>query len=337
MVKADAYGLGLVPVGRALAAAGCRTFFVCSLEEGRALRDVLDGGAAAATILVFDGLVEGAEEAYDSHALTPVLNTLAAATCWARHGRDNGGRDAALMIDSGITRLGLGAGDIALLADAPSRLDGIRLTVVMSHLACADEPRHPMNAEQRAVFDSLRAQLPDAPASLANSAGVFLGGAYHYDMLRPGAALYGLSVNRLPGNPMTPAVRLDARILQRRVVDAPVRIGYGAAGKAAAGRVLATAAIGYADGLPRSLSDRGTGRIAGTPVPIAGRISMDLVTFDVTSAPPDRSAPGNVVELIGDGHDADALAAEAGTIGYEIIARIGPRVRRVYRGDGATP
>ena len=336
VVKADAYGLGLVPVGRALAAAGCRSFFVADAVEGRALRRGLGDAAPGATIHVFDGAVAGAEAVYDRHRLTPVLNTREAVARWARRGRDSGGRGAALMFDTGMTRLGLGGGDAAALAGAPGGLDGLALTAVMSHLACADMPDHPMNAAQKAAFDGLRRRLPAAPASLANSAGVFLGAGFHYDLVRPGAALYGLSAGRTE-NPMAPVVRLEAEILQVRRVDADTPVGYGAARRVPAGRTLAVAAMGYADGLPRSLSDRGAGRIGGVPIPIAGRVSMDLTTFDVTGAAPGRARPGAMVELIGPGHDADALAAEAGTIGYEILARIGPRVRRIYRGGGGAP
>lgn len=332
VVKADAYGLGLRQVGRALARAGCRIFFVADTEEGRRLRETLADVSGDCEIYVLDGHVEGLEAIYDRSALTPVLGTADAVERWARHGRDSGGRRAALMLDTGMARLGLGVDDVALLAREPARLDGITLTAVMSHLACADEPDNLMNRDQRRVFDMLRAQLPTTPASLANSAGVFLGSDFHYDIVRPGAALYGLAVMRQRANPMAASVRLEAKIVQFRHVDTDTAVGYGATRRIAAGRGLATVAMGYADGLARALSNRGSGRIGDVPVPVVGRVSMDLVTFDVTGIAADRVRPGNTVELIGPLHDADAMAAEAGTIGYEILARIGPRVRRVYRG-----
>ncbi len=331
-VKADAYGLGLGPVGRALAAAGCGVFFVASTGEGCALRARLAGTREAPRIYVLDGHVAGEEALYDEAALTPVLCTLDAVSCWARHGGRTGGRPAALMLDTGMARLGLGINDVAAIARRPERLEGIALTAVMSHLACADEPDNPMNRDQKRVFDRLRAQLPDAPASLANSAGIFMGPDFHYGLVRPGAAIYGLSAMRGQANPMAQTVRLEAKIMQFQHVDADTVVGYGATCRVAAGRSLATVAMGYADGLARSLSNRGRARIGDVPVPVVGRVSMDLVSFDVTGIAADRVRPGETVELIGPRHDADAMAAEAGTIGYEILSRIGPRVRRVYRG-----
>ncbi len=332
VVKADAYGLGLGPVGRALASAGCKVFFVANTEEGMALRGHFGDVPNEPGIYCLDGYVAGEEALYDRSALTPVLGTLEGLERWARHGRDRGGRAAALMLDTGMTRLGLGIDDVALLAREPARLEGITLAAVMSHLACADEPDNPMNREQKQAFDMLRAQLPPAPASLANSAGIFMGADFHYDLVRPGAALYGLAVTRRHANPMAPTVRLEAKIVQFRYVDTDTAVGYGATRRVIAGRSLATVAMGYADGLARSLSNRGSARIGDVPVPVVGRVSMDLVTFDVTGIAAGRVRPGDMVELIGPLHDADAMAAEAGTIGYEILSRIGPRVRRVYRG-----
>ena len=329
VVKADAYGLGAAEIGRALSRAGCGVFFVATPAEGAVLRHAL--AAATAEILVFDGDVADDAARYDRHRLIPVLGTLEALARWSRHARAQGGRRAALMLDTGMSRLGLGEPDVATVAAEPDRLAGIELAFVMSHLACADSPHHPLNAGQKAAFDAMRARLPAAPASFANSAGILLGPAFHYDLLRPGAALYGLSVVSGRPNPMRRAVRLRARILQTRIVDSESPVGYGADRLVAAGSTLATIAMGYADGLPRALGDRGSGRIGGTPVPLVGRVSMDLATLDVTGIEPGLIRPGCVVDLIDDEHDADALAAEAGTIGYEILARIGGRVRRIHR------
>ncbi len=342
VVKADAYGLGAAPVARALHRAGCRVFFVACPAEGAALRRALDdmphaaprraatGGGAE--ILVLDGRLDGEAARYDRHRLTPVLGTPEAVALWARHGRDRGGRRAALMLDTGMSRLGLGPAEAEALAADPGRLAGIELAWTMSHLACADTPQHPLNGRQKAAFDALRARLPAAPASLANSAGIHLGPDFHYDLVRPGAALYGLAAVTGRSNPMRRAVRLQARILQVRRVDRETPVGYGAERLAAAGATLATVAMGYADGLPRALGNRGSGRVGGKPAPFAGRVSMDLATLDVTGIAPDLVRPGGAVDLIDDDHDADALAAEAGTIGYEILARMGGRVRRRYRG-----
>ena len=335
VVKADAYGLGASEVGPALSRAGCGVFFVAYPDEGVALRRALAG--APAEILVLDGDVEGETERLDRHGLTPVLGTLEGVAHWSRYARDRGGRRAALMLDTGMTRLGLGRDETDLLASETHRLDGIELSFMMSHLACADTPAHPLNVRQKSTFDAMRGGLPRAACSLANSAGIFLGQDFHYDMVRPGAALYGLSVVSGRTNAMKPTTRLQARILQLRFVDTETPVGYGADRLIDAGSTLATIAMGYADGLPRALGDRGSGRIAGKTVPLVGRVSMDLATLDVTGIAPEFVRPGCIVDLIDDEHDADALAAEAGTIGYEILARIGGRVRRIYRGgkDGS--
>ena len=200
----------------------------------------------------------------------------------------------------------------------------------MSHLACADEPEHPSNRKQLARFEELRAVLPPLKASLANSSGIFLGPAYHFDLVRPGVALYG--VNPTPGrdNPMRPVVRLTAPIIQLRRLEAPAAVGYGSTYEAAAGRRIATVAVGYADGYLRALGNAGHASIDGVRVPVVGRVSMDLITLDVTDLPEARVQPGQGVDLIGDGCDLDTLAAEAGTIGYEILTSLGARYARRY-------
>ncbi|HBH62277.1 MAG TPA: alanine racemase, partial [Nitrospiraceae bacterium] len=199
-------------------------------------------------------------------------------------------------------------------------------------LACADEQDHPMNRQQRDAFAAALARLPSAPASLAASSGIFLGPQYHFDMVRPGVCLHG--VNPQPGrpNPMAPVVRLQAKILQIRDVDTPQTVGYGATHRCAGPTRLATVAAGYADGYLRSLSGRGTAHFRDMPVPVVGRVSMDLITLDVTQAPEAR--PGDMVDLIGPHHDVDALATEAGTIGYEIMTSLGRRYHRLYLNGG---
>jgi alanine racemase len=209
------------------------------------------------------------------------------------------------------------------------------LRAVMSHLACADEADHPHNPRQLAAFTAARVLLPAAPASLANSSGIFLGAAYHFDIARPGAAVYG--VNPLPGqpNPMAQVIRLKGKILQSRDIDTGEFVGYGSTHRREGPGRIATLAIGYADGWMRSLSNRGSVAIAGQRVPVIGRISMDLMTIDVTGLDPQATSPGNYAELIGPGNDIDAVAAEAGTIGYEILTALGERYHRIYRGGTA--
>lgn len=335
MVKADGYGLGMAPVARRLAAAGCRSFFVACAQEGAALRAALAAPAPDAAIYIFDGLASGDEAALDEYALIPVLGELEEIARWAAHARAHGGRGAAIKIDTGMGRLGLTLAEADALADAPERLDGLSLAFVMSHLACAEETGNPMNAAQLAAFEAARARLPAAPASLVNSAGILLGPDYHFNLARPGAALYGISSDPEQPNRMAQVVRLKGRILRSRDVDSEMTVGYGATRRVAGGRRLATVAMGYADGYPRSLSNRGTGYIGDDKVSLVGRVSMDLATFDVTGVPADRLRPGDTIDLIGPHHTVDDLAREAGTIGYEILVGFGRRVERVYIGEAA--
>ncbi|MBT3331776.1 MAG: alanine racemase [Rhodospirillaceae bacterium] len=338
VLKADAYGLGADRVGPALAAVGCRDFFVAHLGEGISLRQILGPGP---TIYILHGPMvqtgSGVEDDFLDHDLIPVLNSPEQLEQWAAKGRKLGQPlAAALQIDTGMNRLGLSAAETSALSDAPERLGGIDLRFVVSHLACADEADHGMNLEQRQAFDRLRAMLPATAASLANSSGIFLGPDYHYDLVRPGIALYG--GNPTPGqpNPMKEVVRLTGRILQVREIDTPQTVGYGATHRATGPRRIATVPVGYADGYLRSLSGRGMGGLAGVSVPIVGRVSMDLITLDVTDVPPAAARPGALIDLIGGGGIAvddvavDNVAARAGTIGYEILTSLGHRYCRRY-------
>ncbi len=330
VVKADAYGLGMAQVAPALAAAGCPLFFVATLDEGLALRRLLP----APEIAVFNGLLPRTGGEFRESRLMPVLNDLAQIAAWRA---DSATRPLPAMIhvDTGMSRLGLAPGELARLAAAPELLAGLSLRAVLSHLACADEARHPLNAAQLAAFRAARAVLPPAPASLAASSGIFLGPDYHFDFARPGAALYG--VNPTPGeaNPMRQVLRLKGRILQVRDVDRGASVGYGAAHRMERPGRIATVAVGYADGWLRSASQRGSAGIAGQRAPIIGRISMDLLTLDVTGIDPALVRPGDFADLIDDVQDVDAVAAAAGTIGYEILTALGRRHHRVYSG-GAT-
>jgi alanine racemase len=332
VVKSDAYGLGLAPVARSLARAGCRTFFITNVEEGAALRGALAADAPTARIFVLAGPGAGTENAIGENDLIPVLSTMDQIARWARHGRDQGPARAAVKIDSGMTRLGLTAADVDALAADPGRLDGIALELVMSHLACADDPASPMNPAQLAAFHGVRAKLPEAPASLANSAGILLGSDYHFDLVRPGAALYGIATVQDRPNIMAPAVSLAGKILQLRRVDSETAVGYGATRRVPGGRLLATVGVGYGDGYPRALSNRGAAYVDDVRAPIVGRVPMDLVTFDVSDVPQDRLRETGHVDLIGPHYGVDDMAADADTIGYEILTRLGRRYRRVHVG-----
>lgn len=324
VVKADGYGLGAAPVGRALLAAGCRHFFVAHLAEGMALRAALGPGPM---IAVLNGFPPGAD---DGAALVPVLNGLGDVAAHARAGRAAGQpRPAILHVDTGMARLGLDAAELDRLAADHGLLAGLDLRFVMTHLACADEPAHPLNAAQATAFAAARARLPAAPASLANSSGLFLSPDFASDLSRPGCALFGINPTPAAPNPLRQVVALAAPILQIRTIPAGSTVGYGASWTARRPSRIATVAAGYADGYLRSLSGRAAGSIAGRPVPLVGRVSMDLITFDVTDVP--EPSPGDSIALIGPGNTPDDVAARAGTIGYEILTGLGQRYRRDYR------
>lgn len=328
VLKADAYGLGMAPVAAALAREGCRTFFVAHLDEGIRLRALVPGDA---TVYVMHGAMPGAARDCLAHDIVPVLNDPGQVAEWRALAAHTGRvLPAAIQVDTGMARMGLAPADLARLRSDPAWLVGLRPQLLMSHLACADEPNHPMNALQRDRFAALAAQCPGVPASLANSSGVFLGPDYHFDLLRPGIALYG--ANPQPGavNPLTPAVALAARVVQVRAIAAGDIVGYGARYTAPGPRRIATIALGYADGWLRALSGRSQAFVDGVAVPFVGTVSMDSIMLDVTGIDPQRVAPGQFVELLGPHQSVDAVAGQAGTIGYEVLTRLGERFERRY-------
>ena len=333
VVKADGYGVGAASVASALSTAGCRLFFVATLDEGIALRSALGNEAE---ISVLNGPAPGTVAEFPAHNLIPVLNEPGQIEAWRKLADARGSLPAMLHVDTGMSRLGLSGREFAALADSLAAMKAIRWRLLMSHLACADTPEHDLNEIQRRRFEAVRQGLPGVPASLAASSGVFLGPNYHFDLVRPGAALYG--VNPQPGrpNPLRSVVRLCGKILQIREIDRGESVGYGAAYVMQAPGRIATVAVGYADGWLRSLSHRGCGRLAGTLVPLLGRVSMDLLTFDVTAVEPALACPGALIELLGETYGVDDAAADAGTIGYEILTALGPRYHRVYRDPAGT-
>jgi len=329
VVKADAYGLGAKAVAPVLWQAGCRTFFTAKLDEATTLRAVLP----EAVIYVLEGLADDEIATFVEAGLRPVLNQPVELELWAGAGRRAGRRlEAALQLETGMCRMGMTETDLAELSSAA--LAAIDPTLVLSHLGSADDPASPRNAAQLARFHALAARLPAARLSLANSPGCFLGPAYHLDLIRPGAALYG--INPTPGrpNPMRPVVRIDAPVLRVLQLDAPCAVGYGATHTADHGARIATIGIGYADGLPRSAGNAAKALIRGHLVPIVGRISMDLTTLDVSGLAEDDVAIGTAVTLLADAFDVDATAGAAGTIGYELLTRLGRRFRRNYSPAG---
>ncbi|MES2712296.1 MAG: alanine racemase [Pseudomonadota bacterium] len=316
VVKADAYGLGAGRVAHALHAAGCHSFFVAHLHEGVALRKAIGPGPMVA---VLNGFRPGAD---GDAALTPVLNTLGDV-------RDHLGRRAILHLDTGMARLGLDAREQAALADDSDLRASLDLAYVMTHLACADEPDHVMNGVQRARFAKAAALFPGRPQSFANSSGLFLGPGFASDLARPGCALYGINPTPSAPNPMRQVLRLEIPVLQVRDIAAGETVGYGASWQAAQPSRIATIAAGYADGYLRSLSGRASADHGGRSVPLVGRVSMDLITLDVTDRP--EITEGSRITLIGGvGCSPDVLAAAAGTIGYEILTSLGARYARDY-------
>ena len=332
VVKADAYGLGAARVAPALAAAGCRTFFVATLDEGLALRGVLPD----ARIIVLGGAIAGSEAEFAARNLAPALNSLDQIARWAALARARGAPlDAVIHVDTGMNRLGLPGDELDRLAAEPERFAGLAPALIMSHLACAEAPDNPMNEAQLRALEAARARLPAAPASLANSSAIFLGPAYRFDLARPGVALYGVNPTPNQPNPMAEVVRLQGKIVQVRGVDSPQTVGYGATHRVTAPGLIATVPVGYADGYQRSLGNRAYAAIGGVRVPVVGRVSMDLITLDVSALPPEAAQPGALVDLIGGGCPIDEVARWADTIAYELLTGLGHRFARRHIGGDA--
>lgn len=333
VVKANAYGLGLGPCARTLAEAGCTVFFVAQLEEGQALRALLPG----VTIFVLNGPIAGTEDVFLAERLIPVLNSPDQVHAWSAAAAGKAQRvPTALHLDTGMNRLGLSAAEVTALAANPQLLSPFDVKLIMSHLACAEDDGNPLNRQQLQEFDRLRQLLPPAPASLANAAGIFLGPHYHYDLVRPGIGLYGANPISPKPSPVKPVVSLRARVLQIREAEAGNHVGYGATHTVKTPARLAVVAAGYADGILRSLSNKGAAWAAGRRVPVVGRVSMDLITLDVTDIPPLDIKPGELVELIGPNLPIEEVADAAGTIAYEVLTGLGHRCVRLYTCAGKT-
>jgi alanine racemase len=332
VVKADAYGLGAARVIPALLDAGCRSFFVATLEEARNARALAPG----ATIYILDGLLPRTEKDVAGLFAIPVLSCLDEARAWASlAGSAGSAPPAALHVDTGLNRLGMRDAELARLASDAVLLRHLNLALIMSHLACADEAGHPMNREQLATFTRLRARIPAARASLAASDGLMLGAAFHFDLVRPGYALYGGQAAPERVMPVRPVVRVSTRILQVQEVAPGSCVGYSASYRATTPRRIATIAAGYADGVFRHASATndtpgGAVSIRGKRAPIVGRVSMDLITVDVTDLGDPAPARGDWADLIAPELPIESVGAGAKTIGYEVLTRLGPRFHRVY-------
>lgn len=329
VIKADAYGMGAAQVFKALRTDGAQQFFVATLEEGISLR-ALDGDAE---IFILGGFYHGAEHAYAAHRLSPVLNSLGDVARLATLGAKEGRRlPAAIHFDTGMNRLGLNAQDTARLIDDHTLLNGIDARMLMSHFACSDELGHDMNERQAAEFAKIARAFPDVPKSLCNSSGIFRDKNWHYDILRPGFALYGGNPTPEATNPMRRVVDLSVRILQTRCVKAGESAGYSATHHFQNDTLLATVALGYADGFHRSGSSRAKLFWNGQPCPIVGRVSMDLIIVDLGGLSGNDARPqaGDWLEVLGPHQSVDDLAGDLGTIGYEVLTSLGRRYERIY-------
>jgi alanine racemase len=333
VVKGDGYGCGLEPVTRTLYRAGCRTFFVADIAEGRRVRAV----ASDAAIYVLNGVMPGSAQAFAADYLRPVINSTTELAEWdAFVATRNWRGGAALHVDTGMNRLGITVDEAVAIAPR-LRSENHGFTLLMSHLACAEIPDHPMNDRQIRLFREVRMLYRGVASSLANSSGIFLGGTAYCDLVRPGVALYG--VNPTPGkkNLMRPVVELKGRIIQVRTINKGDTVGYGAAFTATRPGRIAIVAVGYADGFLRSAAAaRGKPAaevvVAGKRCPVAGRVSMDVLAVDVTDLSDGAVRRGDFATLIGGRVSVDDLAAGMGTIGYEVLTHLGRRYHRVYKG-----
>jgi len=333
-VKANAYGMGVEKVLPVLWQEGARSFFVAQAGEGLAVRAQLP----EARVYILNGIQPGEERDFIAQGLVPMANSPQQLAIWADAATYSGKRlPVALQIDTGMSRLGFAPEEVDWLYEQAALFQNLEVLLVASHLASADDAASPQTEEQLARFVALCGRLPEparsAPRSLDNSPGLFRDPVMRFDLVRPGYALYGGNPTPERENPMRPVARLAARVLQTREIAAGTPVGYGATWRAPRRSRLATLGIGYADGFSRALSNSGKVVIAGRSVLVVGRVSMDLTTVDITDLPSDAVGPGDLVTILGDGQDADALGEATGTIGYEVLATMGPRLHRVYVGD----
>lgn len=315
VVKANGYGLGAAEVAKALASEGARRFFVASAEEGASLRKALGSGPE---INVFSGHMDGDTALIRDARLTPMINDI---DQMLRHVEALPGHSFGLQLDTGMNRLGMEAPEWSALRDIALAQ---KPTLVMSHLACADEPDHPMNAQQLRTFREMTDGI-DAPRSLSATGGILLGRDYHFDVTRPGIGVYG----GLPYLDAHPVAQLDLPVIQSREVAPGESVGYGNAWIAERPSVIATLAAGYADGVLRAMGSQASLWAGETRCKVVGRISMDMIAVDVT----DVAQRPQSLELLGRHQSVDTLADWAGTIGYEILTSLGARYLRRYFGS----
>jgi alanine racemase len=328
VVKANAYGLGVEPVAKRLVKEGCETFFVATLTEAIELRRILP----AAVIYVFHGAYKGEEPLYLAHNLRPVLNSLEQMERWKQVAVSSPQAKAALHVDTGMCRLGLTTHEMKSITNGQEIIENCNISLLMSHLACASTPSHPLNREQLALFSRAKAVFAGVPTSLSNSSGLFLDSDYHEDMGRPGCALYGITPRGVEDNPMQHVATLIAPIIQVRHISRDQTIGYGGTTRVTAGMKIAVISCGYADGLHRIASHHLSGFIGEHSVPLLGRVSMDMTCYDVSAIPDATLRQEASITLISARQTVDKVAQICHTIGYEIFTSLSSRVSRVYHG-----
>ncbi len=318
VVKANAYGLGVGPIAQTLSESGCDTYFVATAVEGEHLRGCL--GQADATIWVLNGFTPDDTEVFRSARLNPVLNSVQQVTDFSKSGLDT---EIALHIDTGMNRLGVEMSEALALSG-----EGFRPDIIMSHLACSERPSDRMNGIQLARFTDIARAFPGARQSLANTGGIYLGEDFQFDLARPGIGLYGATAYPGQKHGLLSAAQLEAPVIQLHALQPGDTVGYGASFTADRTMLAATVAAGYADGLPRALSNTGWARLGGVKTPILGKVSMDLIVLDVSEA---ENAARSGEPACFFGPDLDALAITAGTLPYELLTGIGAGVERVAR------
>ncbi|MBL4871319.1 MAG: alanine racemase [Robiginitomaculum sp.] len=334
-VKADAYGLGIIQIGKALYGAGCRTFFVAHAGEGKILRGAIGNQP---NIYVLSGPTPQDSALFFGSTLKPVINSLTQARDWIKtiDGVKRPPRTA-LHFDTGLNRLGIPSSEIEIFVKEDGLMDALNVDLVMSHLACSSLQDHPLNKQQLDLFKRTAAQMPMVNLSLANTGGIYLGKPYHFKLVRPGIGLFGGTTTDTPNLEKTrPVIELHAPVLQIKNVNKGETFGYNALYTAASHMKIAIVSAGYADGLPISLSGTDNAvishaRLGKENAPIIGRISMDYTILDITNL---KKYVERGEKAVFFGANLDTQAKQAQTINYEILTHLGQRCKRVYIRDG---
>lgn len=331
VLKADAYGIGAIPIALRLQRAGCRKFFVAYADEGVQLRQAFIQSGLEGEIIVLNGLIPGSEATFTDYSITPTLTDLDQISRWQTHSQLMGRKlPAAIHVDTGMSRTGLPSKELHILAETPQLLQGISIKLILSQMVYSHEENPTFSAYQRQRFESALRQLPKAPASLAKSGAIFLGPDYHYNVIRPGIGLHGINPTSNPKNPLTSTLSLWAKVYQVQDIAIGQTVGYAQNYEAKTPKKIATLTVGYADGYPWALANKGYVYFGPYKAPLIGRVSMDLLTIDVTDIPETLVYNGAWAQLIGGDLTIEEIAKAAGTVPYEILLGLGKRFQRIY-------